>query len=134
LRFKGVIHFPILKQVAFVDDKNERDFTRFFAGTLLKFAGFFERGPSRAVGHQQVTRCTAQIAPTHFLVVVFAINVPKNQGNLAAVNLDIFLFDFHAHGGLVDIRVDAFDKAPDKTGLANGEGTEHADFLLEHSR
>jgi hypothetical protein len=33
---------------------------------------------------------------------------------------------------VVGVGINAFDKAAYETGFADGEGTEHADFLLNH--
>ena len=42
------------------------------------------------------------------------------------------LVDFDADGGVIGLRINAFDETADETGFADGEGTEHADFLLNH--
>src|SRR5262249_38635627 len=132
LRLKGGIDFPVLREIAFVDDKNEGDGADFFADTLFEAEGLVDGGLAGAVGNQQVPVGSTQVGPAHFLVIVLTVNIPKHQGEVGAVYLHVFLVDLNADGGLVDVRVDAFNEAANEAGLPYSKATEHADFFLEH--
>lgn len=74
----------------------------------------------------------AQVGPTHFLEFIFAVEVPKKQAYVGIVMANDLLVDFDADSGEVGLRIEAFDEAANETGFADGEGPEHADFLLNH--
>ncbi len=67
-----------------------------------------------------------------FLVVIFAVNVPKSEFDRGAVNRHGFLVNLDANRGVIFVEEDSFNETADEAGLADGEGTEHADFLRDH--
>ena len=46
--------FPILDEIGFIDDKNEGDFTDFFANALFELEGFFESIAASSVGDEKI--------------------------------------------------------------------------------
>src|SRR5215470_5084468 len=126
LRLKGRIHFPILQEITLIKHKDKWDDAGFVPHSLFEVKCLVDSGLARSVSNQQVPGSATQVRPAHFLIIVFAINVPKDQGKVGAVHLHIFFVDLYADGGLVDVRIDALDEAPHETGLPYREGAEHA--------
>jgi len=129
---KGAVEFPLVDAVVLVDDEYEWKRADLLAGLLFQLQRLVEGSAAGAVGNQEEAGGAVEGRPTHFLEIVFAVDVPQDQGHFRVAGLHNFFHDLDADGGLVFVGIDTFDVAADETGFADSEGTEHADFFLDH--
>ena len=126
------INFPLIGKIEFIQEQQRGELSEFLDHAFIQRQRIVERLAAGAVGDQQIAGHAAEVSHAHFLVNVFAVNIPQNQSHLAAIGLDDFLVDFYADGGVVMLVKNGGDETADQTGLAYRERAQHADFFLDH--
>ena len=123
---------PALVQVGLVEQKQEGNETDFSRHPGLDRPRDGEGFCPCAVGNQQVSGGAAHIAHSDRVDFVLTGDVPEDEREGLGADGERLLVDFHAHGGQVGLRKDAFDETPNQGRLADAESPQHAHLLLKH--
>src|SRR5262249_45635025 len=110
----------------------EGDLSDRFLGPALEGDRLLQRLAARPVGDEDVASGSAKVRRADLLELVLSVEVPEKQVHLLVSHDDELFLYLDPHAAVAPVREHARDVSRDQAGLADREGAEHADLLLDH--